>query len=43
MAFFLAGVGLVVGCVVQTWKLVRSPESAKARLDRLEAEREAGA
>ncbi|MFD7446398.1 hypothetical protein [Streptomyces sp. NPDC059909] len=42
VAFFLAGVGLLVACVIETWKLIRSPESAEAQLDRLEAQREAG-
>jgi hypothetical protein len=33
----LAGIGAVVGCGVETWKLIRSRESAKTALDRLEA------
>ncbi|WP_406730126.1 hypothetical protein [Streptomyces sp. NBC_01794] len=37
LVVFLAGIGAVVGCGVETWKLVRSRESAKAALDRLEA------
>ncbi|MCY0953114.1 hypothetical protein [Streptomyces sp. H27-S2] len=34
----LAGLVALGGCVKETWKLVRSKESTKAQLDRLEAE-----
>ncbi|MFI2352923.1 hypothetical protein ACH492_39305 [Streptomyces sp. NPDC019443] len=33
----LVGIGLVLECGVETWKLIRSRESAKTALDRLEA------
>ncbi|WP_329123961.1 hypothetical protein [Streptomyces sp. NBC_01353] len=33
---FLFGVGEVVKCCVETWKLIRGQETAQATLDRLE-------
>ena len=37
VALFLFGVGAVVACGVETWRLIRSKESTKVALDRLEA------
>ncbi|HET6353478.1 hypothetical protein [Streptomyces sp.] len=37
LAALLVGIGYVVECGVETWKLIRSRELAKTALDRLEA------
>ncbi|MGW4825601.1 hypothetical protein ACWEP4_43790 [Streptomyces sp. NPDC004227] len=37
LLLLLAGIGAVVGCGIETWKLIRSQGSTKTALDHLEA------
>lgn len=37
LLLLLAGIGALVGCGIETWKLIRSRGSTKTALDQLEA------